>query len=101
VKFTSNTGFKGVYFEKYAPIFAYDSGSARFSDQVNWTENNFSVRSGSKPIELGSATLGDKTVSIPFGTVVFDPDSWDEKTMEYTHMSVTCCRIQRSPQHQE
>ena len=101
VKFTSNTGFKGVYFEKYAPIFAYDSGSARFSDQVNWTENNFSVRSGSKPIELGSATLGDKTVSIPFGTVVFDPDSWDGKTMEYTHMSVTCCRIQRSPQHQE
>ena len=101
VKFTSNTGFKGVYFEKYAPIFADDSGSARFSDQVNWTENNFSVRSGSKPIELGSATLGDKTFSIPFGTVVFDPDSWDEKTMEYTHMSVTCCRIQRSPQHQE
>ena len=101
VKFTSNTGFKGVYFEKYAPIFVYDSGAARFSNQVNWADSNFSVRSGSKPIELGSATLGDKTFSIPFGTVVFDPGSWDEKTEEYTHMSVTCCRIRRSPHHQE
>ena len=103
VEFSGNAGFKGVYFEKSAPIFADDSGSgaARFSDQVNWTESNFSVRSGSKPIELGSATLGDKTVSIPFGTVVFDPGSWDEQTQEYSHMSVTCCRIQRSPHHQE
>ncbi len=100
-EFSGDANFKDSYFEKYAPIFAYDSGSARFSDQVNWTENNFSVRSGSKPIELGSATLGDKTFSIPFGTVVFDPSSWDEKDQEYTHMSVTCCRIHRSPHHQE
>lgn len=99
--FSGDATFEESYFEKYAPIFAYDSGSARFSDQVNWIESNFSVRSESKPIELGSATLGNKTFSIPFGTVVFDPDSWDEKTKEYTHMSVTCCRIQRSPQHQE
>ena len=100
-EFSGDADFNDSFFKKYAPIFAYDSGSARFSDQVNWTESNFSVRSESKPIELGSATLGDKTFSIPFGTVVFDPDSWDEKTKEYTHMSVTCCRIQRSPQHQE
>lgn len=100
-EFSGDADFNDSFFKKYAPIFAYDSGSARFSDQVNWTESNFSVRSESKPIELGSATLGDKTFSIPFGTVVFDPDSWDEKTKEYTHMSVTCCRIQRSPHHQE
>jgi len=100
-EFTGDADFNDSFFKKYAPIFAYDSGSARFSDQVNWTESNFSVRSESKPIELGSATLGDKTFSIPFGTVVFGPDSWDEKTKEYTHMSVTCCRIQRSPHHQE
>ena len=99
--FSGEMTLRGSYFEKYAPIFAYDSGSARFSDQVNWTENNFSVRSGSQPIQLGSATLGDKTVCIPFGTVVFDPGSWDEETKEYTHMSVTCCKIHRSPQHQE
>ena len=100
-EFSGDADFNDSFFKKYAPIFAYDSGSARFSDQVNWTESNFSICSGSKPIELGSATLGDKTFSIPFGTVVFDPDSWDEKTKEYTHMSVTCCRIQRSPHHQE
>ena len=99
--FSGDATFEESYFKKYVPIFAYDSGGARFSDQVNWAESNFSVRSESKPIELGSATLGDKTFSIPFGTVVFYPDSWDEKTKEYTHMSVTCCRIQRSPQHQE
>ena len=101
VIFTEDANFKESYFEKYAPLFAYNSGAARFSDRVNWTDSNFSVRSGSQPIELGSATLGDKTVSIPFGTVVFDPDSWDEKTQEYTHMSITCCRIRRSPHHQE
>ncbi|WP_304192354.1 pentapeptide repeat-containing protein [Rothia mucilaginosa] len=99
--FSGEMTLRGSYFEKYAPTFAEGSDSARFSDQVNWTESNFSVRSESKPIELGSATLGDKTFSIPFGTVVFDPDSWDKETKEYTHMSVTCCRIHRSPQHQE
>ena len=99
--FSGEMTLRGSYFEKYAPTFAEGSDSARFSDQVNWIESNFSVRSGSQPIELGSATFGDKTFSIPFGTVVFDPDSWDEKTKEYTHMSVTCCRIQCSPQHQE
>lgn len=99
--FSGEMTLRGSYFEKSAPIFVYDSSAARFSDQVNWTESNFSICSGSKPIELGSATLGDKTVSIPFGTVVFDPGSWDKETKEYTHMSVTCCRIHRSPQHQE
>ena len=99
--FSGEMTLRGSYFEKSAPIFVYDSGAAQFSNQVNWADSNFSVRSGSKPIELGSATLGDKTFSIPFGTVVFDPGSWDEKTEEYTHMSVTCCRIRRSPHHQE
>ena len=100
-EFSGDANFKDSYFEKYAPIFVCDSGVARFSNQVNWADSNFSVRSGSQPIELGSATLGDKTFSIPFGTVVFDPGSWDEKTEEYTHMSVTCCRIRCSPHHQE
>lgn len=99
--FSGDATFEESYFEKYAPIFAYDSGGARFSSQVNWEDSNFSVCSGSQPIELGSATLGDKTFRIPFGTVVFDPGSWDKETKEYTHMSVTCCRIHRSPQHQE
>ena len=100
-EFSGDANFKDSYFEKYAPIFVYDSSTARFSNRINWADSNFSVRSGSQPIELGSATLEDKTFSIPFGTVVFDPDSWDEKTEEYTHMSITCCKIHRSPRHQE
>mgnify|MGYP001008177049 CR=1 FL=1 len=87
--FSGDATFEESYFEKYAPIFAYDSGSARFSDQVNWAESNFSVHSGSdsQPIELGNATLDGKTFRIPLGTVVFDPDSWDEESKKYTHIS--------------
>jgi len=74
-KFTRYTSFEGAYFKKYAPIFADDSGAARFSDRVNWADSNFSVRSGSQSIERGSATLGNKTFRIPLGTMLFDPSS--------------------------
>ena len=74
-KFTRYTSFEGAYFEKSAPIFADDSGAARFSNRVNWTDSNFSVRSRSQSIERGSATLGNKTSRIPLGTILFDPSS--------------------------
>ena len=86
-EFSGDANFKNSYFEKYAPLFADDSGAARFSNRTNWTDSNFSVLSGSRSIELGSATLGDKTFSIPFGTVVFNPDLWDEEIKKYTHIS--------------
>ena len=86
-EFSGDANFKNSYFEKYAPLFADDSGAARFSNRINWTDSNFSVLSGSRSIELGSATLGDKTFSIPFGTVVFNPDLWDEEIKKYTHIS--------------
>ena len=82
--FSGEMTFRSTYFEKYAPTFADGSDSARFSDQVNWTDSNFSVRSDSQPIELGSATLDGKTFRIPLGTVVFNPDSWNEKDRKYT-----------------
>lgn len=81
--FSGEMTLRGSYFEKYAPTFAEGSDSARFSDQVNWTDSNFAVRSDSQPIELGSATLDGKTFRIPLGTVVFDPDSWNEKDRKY------------------
>ena len=90
VEFSGDANFKDSYFEKYAPIFAYDSGysgSARFSNRINWADSNFSVRSGSQPINPGDATLDGKTFRIPLGTVVFSPDSWDEEIKEYTHLS--------------
>ena len=99
--FAQNLSFKDAFFKNYAPTFVSKILIAQFSVHPAQEDYNFSVSSGSKPIELGSATLGDKTFIIPFGTVVFDPDSWDEKTEEYTHMSVTCGRIHRSPHHRE
>ena len=90
VEFSGDANFKDSYFEKYAPIFAYDSGysgSARFSNRINWADSNFSVRSGSQPINPGDATLDGKTFRIPLGTVVFNPDSWDEESKKYTHIS--------------
>ena len=95
--FTKSVNFSDATFENYEPLFASGEERAKFSVRSSQEDYNFSVRSGSKPIELGSATLGDRTFRIPFGTVVFDPDSWDEQTKEYTHMSVTCCRIRHSP----
>ena len=88
-KFTSSASFDGAYFEKYAPAFTEGSNSARFSDQVNWTDSNFSVLSRSQTIQLGSATLDGKTFKIPVGTVLFDPDSWDEEKQEYTRVSAS------------
>ena len=85
--FSGNADFKDSYFGKYAPIFAYDSGSARFSDQVNWTDSNFSVRSGSQPIKLGSAELDYGPRTIPHRAVLFNPNSWDEESKKYTHIS--------------
>ena len=86
-KFIRCTSFEGAYFEKYAPIFADDSGTARFSDRVNWEDSNFSVRFDSQPIERGSATLGNKTFRLPLGTILFDPTSWDEQKEVYTRVS--------------
>ena len=85
--FSGDADFKDSYFGKYAPIFAYDSGSARFSDQVNWTDSNFSVRSGSQPIKLGSTELDYGPRTIPYRAVLFNPNSWDEESKKYTHIS--------------
>ena len=85
--FSGDADSKDSYFGKYAPIFAYDSGSARFSDQVNWTDSNFSVRSGSQPIKLGSAELDYGPRTIPHRAVLFNPNSWDEESKKYTHIS--------------
>ena len=74
-RFTGNTSFNRAYFKKYAPTFADKSGSALFSVQVDPQDYDFSVRSGSKPIQLGKAELDGIERQIPVGTVLFDPSS--------------------------
>ena len=86
-KFIRCTSFEGAYFEKYAPIFADDSGTARFSDRVNGEDSNFSVRFDSQPIKLGSAELDYGPRTIPHRAVLFNPNSWNEESKKYTHIS--------------
>ena len=86
-KFAEKTSFHGAYFKQYAPVFANDSGSARFSAQVNPQYYVFSVNESSEPVKCETATLLGKSFIIPLGTVLFDPDSWDEEKQEYTHVS--------------
>ena len=86
-EFTENTSFNGAYFKQYAPVFANDSDSARFSAQVNPQYYVFSVNESSKPVKCETATFLGKSFIIPLGTVLFDPDSWDEEKQEYTHVS--------------
>ncbi|MBF1657683.1 MAG: pentapeptide repeat-containing protein [Rothia mucilaginosa] len=74
-RFTGNISFNRAYFKKYAPTFADKSGSALFFVQVDPQDYDFSVRSGSKPIQLGKAELDGIERQIPVGTVLFDPSS--------------------------
>ena len=91
-KFTGNISFNQAYFEKYAPMFSNSFGSRRlfpagFSAQANLQDYYFSVSKDSKPINRGTATLDGKSLEIPLGAVLFDPDSWDEEKQEYTRLS--------------
>ena len=61
---------------------------ARFSNKVN-PDNYIFRASPHSPhkIKLGISEFNGKKFIIPEGTVLFDPDSWDEEKQEYTHVS--------------
>ncbi|EET75018.1 pentapeptide repeat protein [Rothia mucilaginosa ATCC 25296] len=100
-EFSRNTSFDCAYFEKSAPIFADDSGAARFSAQKDQQDYVFSVSRGSKPINCGTATLDGKRFKIPLGAVLFDPDSWDEETKTYTRVSKPAKPLENSDTEEE
>lgn len=71
-KFTGPTSFKYADFKQYPPIFV----SAQFSAQMDQKDYVFfSVKLGSRSIVPGTATLDGKSLQIPLGAVLFDPDS--------------------------
>jgi len=85
--FTQNAYFRGAPFGKYSPLFVTtddESGKtyrARFAVlSDNQGEHEFTVRKGSKLIELGKATLRGKPFIIPVGAVLFD---WDDEIQDY------------------
>ena len=91
--------FCDVSFVKSPPLFAVknvESGEmhrARFvalsaaSEAVGQEAHNFAVYEGNQPIPLGIAGLNGVGYRIPVGTVLFDPDSWDEEKQDYTRIS--------------
>ena len=91
--------FCEVSFTKSPPLFTaknVESGEvyrARFAalsagqESTGQEAHNFAVCEGSQPIPLGTAGLNGVGYRIPVGTVLFDPDSWDERQKEYTRLS--------------
>ena len=93
VTFISNAYFRGAIFTESEPIFAIaetdseEEWKARFSATANPQDYDFSVSSEGKPINCGTVSLLGKSFTIPFGTVLFDPTSWDEQKEIYTRVS--------------
>ena len=61
---------------------------ARFSTQVDPQDYLFEARPESTHgFSCGTATLLNRTFVLPLGTVLYDPDSWDEEKQDYTRIS--------------
>lgn len=61
---------------------------ARFSAQADPQDYLFEARPESPHgFSCGAAELLNRTFVLPLGTVLYDPDSWDEEKQEYTRMS--------------
>ena len=58
---------------------------ARFSAHANPQDYLFEARPESRHgFSYGTATLLHRTFVLPLGTVLYDPDSWDEEKQDYT-----------------
>lgn len=87
-KFSGKTSFEKAYFEKYAPTFANDAGSAQFSAQVDPQDYLFAALPESPHgFSCGETELLNRTFVLPIGAVLYDPDSWDEEQQDYTRIS--------------
>ncbi|WP_314416315.1 pentapeptide repeat-containing protein [Rothia mucilaginosa] len=61
---------------------------ARFSAQADPQDYLFEARPESPHgFSCGAAELLNRTFVLPLGTVLYDPDSWDEEQQEYTRIS--------------
>ena len=62
--------------------------TARFSAQADPQDYLFEARPESTHgFSCGAATLLNRTFVLPLGTVLYDPDSWDEEKQDYTRFS--------------
>ena len=62
--------------------------TARFSAQADPQDYLFEARlESTHGFSCGTATLLNRTFVLPLGTVLYDPDSWDEEKQDYTRIS--------------
>lgn len=62
--------------------------TARFSAQADPQDYLFEARlESTHGFSCGTATLLNRTFVLPLGTVLYDPDSWDEEKQDYTRFS--------------
>lgn len=106
--FTTNAKFDRALFKEKSPFFMNDLqytrslSSARFARlPKNPRAHNFRVNASSFPIPLGRAELDGMEYHIPVGTVLFDPDSWDEEKQKYTRVSEPAEPLDESDEAQE
>ena len=86
-RFFKTVNFWQAFFKNYQPTFAQGNFKSYFSSHIDWQDYEFIVCTSSQSIPLGSAQLNNVTHRIPLGTVLFDPDSWDERFKKYTQIS--------------
>ena len=102
--FTQTANFSEATFSASSPKFVVISKvlertfRARFATlPKNQEAHNFTVSKGSFRIPPGEAELGDGVKHhIPVGTILFDPDSWDEERQKYTRVSEPAKPIEES-----
>ena len=119
-EFTQNADFSGATFkgiasfgdstfEKYSPLFVTTNDElgetyrARFvALPIDQEAHDFTVSEGSFRIPPGEAELKDGVKHhIPVGTILFDPNSWDEEKYRYTYVSEPAKPVENSATEEE
>lgn len=89
--FGQRADFRQTSFMYAEPSFGGSEGQhkrARFSAQADPRDYLFEARPESPHgFSCGEAELLNRTFILPLGTVLYDPDSWDEEQQEYTRVS--------------
>ena len=90
-KFSQKADFRQTSFMYVKPSFEGSKSQprrARFSVHTNPQDYLFEARPESKHgFSCGTAELLNRTFILPLGTVLYDPDSWDEEKQDYTRIS--------------
>ena len=89
--FSQKADFMQTRFSYAKPSFGDSEGhqkSALFSAQADPQDYLFEARPESPHgFSCGETELLNRTFVLPLGTVLYDPDSWDEEKQEYTRVS--------------